>query len=210
MYKPFWDNIWRNIDVPYYVSRIPTTELPWETYTYDKHLEQALNMLNPIGCRILEVGCGSGYDAKFLSQKGHFVTAMDISDEAIKIAKENNTNNNINYKTADIVADSIDGVFDIVYDRGCLHNLNKENGDWNLVFSKLHKILVKNGKIILITGNTNQPAVSYTTPTPASLSDVEIQSKPFFKIILAKEIPYVTNRDYYDSIGWLFILEKIS
>ncbi len=210
MYKTFWDDIWSHKNCSYYVSKTPTTELPWETYTHDIHLEQALSIFNNTSCRVLELGCGSGYDAKFLSQKGHKVTAIDISEAAIEIAKKINNTNNISYRVADIITDSIDDVFDLVYDRGCLHNLNKTNGEWELVFSKLHKNLVEKGKVILITGNTNQPIVNFTVPTPVSLSDVDTLCKPFFKVLLANEINFKMNSNYYDSLGWIFVLEKIN
>ena len=36
--------------------------------------------------RVLEVGCGTGRDAIFLAQCGHEVHALDLSEEALRIA----------------------------------------------------------------------------------------------------------------------------
>lgn len=41
-----------------------------------------------IRLRILEVNCGTGEDAVFLAQKGHDVTATDISEEMTKVAQK--------------------------------------------------------------------------------------------------------------------------
>lgn len=39
--------------------------------------------------RILEIGCGDGYLTYALNQAGHIVTGIDISEEAIRVAKRN-------------------------------------------------------------------------------------------------------------------------
>ena len=36
---------------------------------------------------ILEIGCGNGRDSKYFSSKGHHVTGLDRSSEAIKLCK---------------------------------------------------------------------------------------------------------------------------
>ena len=36
---------------------------------------------------ILEIGCGNGRDSKFFSSKGHHVTGLDRSGEAIELCK---------------------------------------------------------------------------------------------------------------------------
>ncbi len=48
---------------------------------------------------ILEIGCGSGYGARFLSNFCHYVTAQDIDAEMIKYALENYKNSNVNFIT---------------------------------------------------------------------------------------------------------------
>src|SRR5690606_14686512 len=39
-------------------------------------------------CRVLVLGCGAGHDAAYFAKQGHFVTAVDWSDEALKRAQE--------------------------------------------------------------------------------------------------------------------------
>lgn len=51
-------------------------------------LASALQQLKIYKSRILVPGCGFGHDAALLAQKGHIVTAIDISPEAIKGAKQ--------------------------------------------------------------------------------------------------------------------------
>jgi len=50
---------------------------------------------------ILELGCGSGYWLRILSDKGAKCTGLDISENQIKVAKELNPENKITYLVAD-------------------------------------------------------------------------------------------------------------
>ena len=84
-------------------------------------VETITNYHLPItNCRVLDIGTGSGCIAIAL-KKAHpqwQVTGIDISAEAVKIAKENAARNNVDvdFKQADIFADGIEtiGTFDIV------------------------------------------------------------------------------------------------
>ena len=54
-------------------------------------LERFYNCFNQVGFahpRILDLGCGAGYDAKVLAKMGARVTGIDLSEKLIKIAKE--------------------------------------------------------------------------------------------------------------------------
>lgn len=84
-------------------------------------VESISNFQFPISnCRVLDIGTGSGCIAIGLKKRHPEwqVTGIDISAEAIKIAKENAARNNVEvkFKQADIFADGIEtiGTFDIV------------------------------------------------------------------------------------------------
>ena len=84
-------------------------------------VESISNFQFPISnCRVLDIGTGSGCIAIALKKRHPEwqVTGIDISAEAIKIAKENAARNNVEvkFKQADIFADGIEtiGTFDIV------------------------------------------------------------------------------------------------
>ncbi len=81
-------------------------------------VEKISNFHFPIAnCRVLDIGTGSGCIALAL-KKAHpewQVTGMDISEEAIKVARENARRNKVevDFQVADIFSDGI-GDFDIV------------------------------------------------------------------------------------------------
>lgn len=68
--------------------------------------------------RLLEIGCGAGDDAAFLAQKGHQVTAIDVSEPLIEIAAQRYADlENLDLRVADITqplnvgGQTIDGVY---------------------------------------------------------------------------------------------------
>lgn len=69
-----------------------------DDYTRENNSEKIVNDMIPLlnrfiryigkGRCILDVGCGHGRDAKYLSEKGFNVTAIDLSEELLSIAME--------------------------------------------------------------------------------------------------------------------------
>ena len=198
---------WWNVDVFKKGHFHPTAGLPWEIGHHDKNIEEILDCQSG---SVLELGCGSGNDAIWFAKKGFNVTAVDISEKEINLAKEKSKGiYNINYIVDDMHSFSTEEKFDIIYDRGCIHN-NQEIDKLKILFSKLYKMLKDEGKIIILSGNPHQ---LFTTslkvrPPPLHICTIEMNSQNLFKIKLVKEIIFEQNEGYDDSLGWLFILEK--
>ena len=203
MNKNMWESVWRREEK--YPSLIPTNELPWDIHTHDKNLEFVLKDLNLKSGKVLELGCGSGNDAKFLANAGFDVTAIDISEIAINIAKSNTVGLPINYICGDIEFDIPNTIYDFIYDRGCIHYCQDKLFN---IFGNLKNILASGSKLILLTGNKNSKLYDIVSPTPMSLGDVEHHSYRWFKVKLVKEIIFEQNPHYGDSLGYLFVLEK--
>jgi len=52
--------------------------------------------------KILEIGCGTGKNTKWLAAKSRKLTAVDFSEEMLSIAKQKNKLSHVNFKRADI------------------------------------------------------------------------------------------------------------
>ena len=202
-YVKYWNSVWKNKIK--FNSIYETNNLPWDIKSVDNNLISALEFLNLTNGNLLELGCGSGYDSNYLGQNGFNVTAIDISDEAIKIAKKTNLHHNVEFLNEDFFSFTSDKLFDVVYDRGFLHN---HQDKLDLIFKKLYQTLNDYGVVILITGNPNQNYSNYCRPTPIFLKDIEINSFNWFKIILVQEIIFKLDKSYGDGLGYLFILQK--
>ncbi len=197
----------------------PMAGLPWEIGHHDKNLEEVLGeqcihgnswSSNCSDCdeeeSVLELGCGSGNDAIWFAKKGFNVTAVDVSSAMIDIAKEKSKGlSNIKYIVDDVHQFSTEERFDIIYDRGFLHNTQLSLPK---LFPRLHQLLKDDGKMIILTGNPNHKASKNTLPTPMYIKTIEESSKNLFNIKLVKEIVFEQNEGYENSLGWLFILEK--
>ena len=94
----------------------------------------------------LDVGCGTATDAIYLASKGYIVTAIDISPEAIKIAKERikSVREKVNFIVGNFLKlDLGKECFDFINDRGCFHHINPlEREDFA---GKIYKVLKRNG-----------------------------------------------------------------
>ena len=47
--------------------------------------------------KVLDIGCGHGSNAFILAQKGSYVTALDIDEERLSVARNLNNHKNINF-----------------------------------------------------------------------------------------------------------------
>lgn len=88
-----------------YVAPLPFSENPWNDPSFSKRytryvddheiwgsgeveVQKILSLLPQRRLNILDLGCGTGRHAYFLSQSGHFVTGIDQCTEAIRRAKK--------------------------------------------------------------------------------------------------------------------------
>jgi SAM-dependent methyltransferase len=96
------------------------------------------------------VGCGAGTDAIYLASIGCEVTAIDISLEAIRIAKERakKVESKVNFIAQDFMNSEFEmESFDFVNDRGCFHHFEPKRRETFAV--KINDVLIKNGYYLL-------------------------------------------------------------
>lgn len=95
--------------------------------------------------KILDLGCGSGWLTRVLSDYGN-VVGIDLSIEvASKLYPK------LNLKQVNIVTDKIEGKYDIVVSSEVLEHLTSE--DQEIYISKAFDILEESGSLILTTPN---------------------------------------------------------
>ena len=116
--------------------------------------EMFLNKFLSIGenrLKVLEIGTGGGRWAIFLARQGHMVTALDISEQMIQVAKNNFLNSGLD-KIDFIVADPIEFLnekkekFDLIYFSGMLMYLS--DGDLAKILSLSKQRLTNNGRLL--------------------------------------------------------------
>ncbi len=112
----WWNNFFsdRNKRIPFFV------ELPDENLV--SYIE--INQLKPH--KVLELGCGNGRNAVYLSQQGCEVDAVDISEEALRWAKDiaDKKQVQVNFLNESIYDLQIStNTYDFIYDAGCFHHV---------------------------------------------------------------------------------------
>lgn len=114
---------------------------------YDRLLLDKFSAMLPVGSAICDAGCGpSGHIGKYISDKGHKVTGIDISAKCIEIATSYNPE--INFKVMDMMNtdfddctfDGIISYYSIIYTPKC--HIKK-------IFREFNRILKKDGKLLL-------------------------------------------------------------
>lgn len=102
---------------------------------------------------ICDAGCGpSGHIGKYLFEKGHRVTGIDISQSCINIAKSYNPD--LDYKVMDIMnTDFENDSFDAIVSFYSIVYTPKEY--MGKIFSEFNRILKREGKLLLVVKKGN-------------------------------------------------------
>jgi 2-polyprenyl-3-methyl-5-hydroxy-6-metoxy-1,4-benzoquinol methylase len=72
-------------------ERYLSDDMPWDIGISHPEMERLFSQYISKGKSVLDIGCGTGINASWLDHAGYQVTAIDISEEAIKLAKQNNS-----------------------------------------------------------------------------------------------------------------------
>ena len=119
---------------------------------------------------VLDFGCGNGiYSEKVLNFNPSKLTAIDISEKAIEIAKSKG-HDKIDFKVENCENTKLDSSsFDIVYGVGILHHLSLKKA-----VKEAERLLKKDGNLLFIEPLGTNPIINlYRKFTPNARSDDE-------------------------------------
>ena len=132
-----WDSYYKDNNVE---------DMPWYESDLDMDLKNEIQSRNLSKGKFLDLGTGPGTQAIQLSNLGFDVTGTDLSENAIKKAK--NLSSKVNFVTDDFLNSKLSqNEFDFVFDRGCFHLFDVEQRK-NYV-NQIKRILVNNGILFL-------------------------------------------------------------
>jgi ubiquinone/menaquinone biosynthesis C-methylase UbiE len=97
---------------------------------------------------VLEIGCGRGNGTKIIKKyfRPSHITAIDLDDKMIQIAKNDNNDENISFRVMDASRlDFPDKEFDAVFDFGIIHHIP----NWKECLAELKRVLRSDGELIL-------------------------------------------------------------
>jgi tellurite methyltransferase len=141
MSKPFWETTYADLDAS----------------TFGGASQEVRDIISRLhaGARVLDLGCGEGRNALFLSESGFDVTAVDISETGILklrfLAEQKNLN--IRSVVCDIRSYFFTDTFDLIMCHGCLHLVERES--WQELIRKF-KINTNDGGYNIIVVFTDE------------------------------------------------------
>lgn len=141
--KAQMDQIYQNLSL---------VDIPWNLEKPPNVLVELVESGRISPCRAADLGCGAGNYAVWLATKGFQVTGIDISPNAVELAKALAQKREVSclFVTADLSADVEDLVnsFDFVYDWEVLHHVFPENR--NRYVNNVHHMLRPGGRYLSV------------------------------------------------------------
>jgi SAM-dependent methyltransferase len=144
--KDFWEG---HVNNEYYTDEARASdayfaEIEERRYATHYHLAELFASLAGSHGKLLEVGCGIGVDSIQLAKCGFDVTAVDLTENALAVARENATRSGV---TIDFRLGNAEGLdfpdetFDAVYSFGVLHH----TPDIEAAVAEVHRVLKPGG-----------------------------------------------------------------
>ncbi len=141
---PQWFEVW--FDSPYYPV-LYNNRNHEEARLFINNLTQWLEI--PQNARILDLACGRGRHANYLSEKGYQVVGVDISPQSIETAMSRYYSEKLDFYIHDMRLpfriNYFDYIFNFFTSFGYFKNLNENQA----VISSIHKGLKKGGKAMI-------------------------------------------------------------
>jgi 2-polyprenyl-6-hydroxyphenyl methylase / 3-demethylubiquinone-9 3-methyltransferase len=115
-------------------------------------LNQIVENIGNRPCKILDVGCGGGFLSNALAEAGHQVTAIDLSQESLDVAKQYDKTRNVHYQKMNAHHLKFDSAsFDVV----CVMDFLEHVFDKEKVIQEIGRVLRKGGLCFFHTFNKN-------------------------------------------------------
>ncbi|MBA2284137.1 MAG: class I SAM-dependent methyltransferase [Ktedonobacteraceae bacterium] len=103
------------------------------------------------GLTILDAGCGEGYLSRILTQRGAYVTGIDISPRLVEMARAKDSTGSITYQVADLSQPlpAYQDHFDLIASFFVLNDVSDHRG----FLSTLGSVLKRAGRLVLFMNN---------------------------------------------------------
>jgi ubiquinone/menaquinone biosynthesis C-methylase UbiE len=195
---PDWETLYKSQKVE---------AMPWYNEKLDFDLEEELYRRKITSGKFLDLGTGPATQAIWLAKRGFQVIGSDLSEAAIKRAR----NIYAAEKDVDFIVDDIlnsklkENEFDYIFDRGCFHVLSP--ADRQIYISKIKGVLKDKGILFLKCFSDKEPRQE----GPYRFSQAEIRSlfSKYFIIDSIKETVYQGTLDPLPKALFAVMIKKL-
>jgi len=157
---------------------------PWDIGIPDFNLVQTVTTIPIASCKALEIGCGTGDNAIWLSEQKFTVVGVDASEIAIEKAREKAAKANLRctFAALNILKRHVDGApFGFVFDRGCFHTMDSDEQRQTFV-TQVQGHLEENGLWLSLIGNADDQRLS-EGPPKRTAKEIVSAVEPYFEVL---------------------------
>jgi len=119
-----------SVDMETIYRSLPPDEIPWNRETPPEAFREIFDNERVKACSAVDLGCGLGHYALWLAQRGFTVTGIDVSETAIRLARQNAARQQVDcdFRCMDLSKPLEDLIekFDFAFDWELLHHMNPE------------------------------------------------------------------------------------
>jgi methyl halide transferase len=181
---------------------------PWDTGKPDFNLIHTVTTTPIAPCQALELGCGTGNNAIWLSQQGFHVVAVDISEIAIEKAREKASEAKVTctFALLNILKGDVEGSpFGFAFDRGCFHALTSHEERQRFA-EQVSRHLVESGLWLSLIGNADEKRPG-PGPPQRTARDIVNPVEPYFEILSLVSGHFDSNRPDPPR-AWICLMRK--
>ena len=189
-------------------QRYKSGDTPWDIGKPDFNLIQTVTATPIKPCRALEIVCGTGDNAVWLSQQGFHMVGIDASEVAIEKAKSKAVEANVKctFIVSDILTSRIEGApFGFAFDRGCFHTLGSDK-ERRRFAENVHGHLGENGLWLSLLGNADEERDG-PGPPQRTARDIVNPVEPYFEILSLVSGSFGSNRPNPPR-AWVCLMQK--
>jgi len=191
-----------------YQERYKTGATPWDIGKPDFNLIQIVTTTPIEPCNALDIGCGTGDNAIWLSQQNFLVLGIDTSEIAIEKAREKALKANVKcaFLVIDILTNHIDWApLGFAFDRGCFHSLNSDK-ERKRFAENVNGYLEKDGLWLSLIGNADEQRHA-PGPPQRTASDIVNSVEPYFEVLSLVSSYFGSNRPNPPR-AWVCLMRK--
>jgi len=183
-------------------------DTPWDVGKPDSNLIQTVTTTPIRPCKALEIGCGTGDNAIWLSERNFDVLGIDTSEIAIEKAKDkaSRVNTKCAFMVSDILTSHVQGApFGFAFDRGCFHTVGSDEKRKKFA-ENVNGYLGKDGLWLSLLGNADEQRDG-PGPPQRSARDIVNAVELYFEILSLVSGNFGWNRPNPPR-AWVCLMRK--